>query len=243
MSGIMGCGAHCRELWTPAIIRPKNPPRSGWRLIQLPETLRAQYGFAWESRRKTTVESGHAAVEEAVGFLRVNGLPTTTELRIMLQDAANEQYCASDPNRCNAKAKISKAQAARKEQAKVTARTQMMWAGGFWITTNILAAGNFPNPGQVFGTMANYALELLSTPAGCEHCRGHWERILDYAPPEQKILSMDHARVWLWRVHNATREDKDPTPFKKVAIAWKWPVLSDEQVSALTHEMNIVLLP
>lgn len=238
----MGCGVNCREVWKPELTRPNRPPRGGWRLETLPPQVVAQYQFAWEARKKGTVDSAHNAVEETVSFLRTQGVQITTELRTAIQDALNDQYCANDPQRCTKKAKHSPAAVSRRVPAQL-ARNQMMWAGQFWITANILAGGNFPNPGATFDRMAWYALDLLSTPQGCEHCHGHWTRVLEYAPPLERITSMEHARVWLWRAHNASREEKKPIPFQKVAEAWKWPDLSDARVNELLTEMKMVLMP
>lgn len=239
----MGCGANCREIWKPELTRPTRTPRGGWRLTNLPLELQPQFQFAWEARKKGVVDSGHNAVEEVVSFLKTNSVKITTEIRSLIQDAANDQYCANDPARCTKKARHSPEKAAQRAVTQA-ARTQMMWAGGFWISTNILAAGSFENPGEVFDRMARYALDLLATPSGCEHCHGHWRRVLEYAPPLEVIKSMDHARVWLWRAHNASRESKAPIPFEKIAQAWKWPNgLSETTVAELLTEMKMVLMP
>jgi hypothetical protein len=238
----MGCGANCREIWKPELIRSNRPPRGGWRIEELPLDLQPQFQFAWEARKKGQVDSGHNAVEEAISFLKVNGIKVTSEIRSSIQEAANDQYCKNDPSRCTKKAKHSP-QAVDQRQVTQAARTQMMWAGGFWITTNILAAGNFPNPAEVFDRMARYALDLLATPAGCEYCHGHWRLILEHCPPTECIKSMEHARVWLWRAHNATRDNKAPIPFQKVAHAWKWPAITDIRLEALLTEMNMVFMP
>lgn len=242
MSG-MSCGTHCRETWKAPLRRPNRPPKGGWAINQIPLLIQQQAAlqFAWESRKPRAVSSAHEAVEEMISFLRVNAVTVTTQIREQIQNEAALQYCAAEPTRCS----MIKSAAPGHQPVKASqaARAQMMWAGGFWITANILAAGTFPNPGATFDRMAWYALDLLSTPAGCEHCHGHWTRVLEYAPPLERITSMAHARVWLWRAHNASREERAPTPFKKVAQAWKWPELSDAQVDELLTQMGMVHMP
>jgi hypothetical protein len=123
------------------------------------------------------------------------------------------------------------------------ADTTMAWARRFWETVNIMLTSDYTDHVGVVQQWVTMADTLLRGNSGCHDCLNHFNTLLSLAPPATVIKSMEHARVWTWAVHNASRQGKELVPYWEVAAVWKWPEIPAERIDALLTEMNMVNLP
>jgi hypothetical protein len=175
-------------------------------------------------------------------YLRVNGIEDLVvdgkSLRRQVQYSADAEYCARQPERCRQKAETTS-----DPVAMSAADTSMAWARRFWETVDIALASDYADPVKVVEQWVAMADTLLRSNVGCDKCLEHFTTLLSLAPPATVIKSMEHARVWTWRVHNASRQGKAPVSFWEVATTWKWPEISADRIQELLIEMNMVELP
>ena len=95
--------------WTPSLKRPYSAPKGGWRIQEIPETLRELVGekfdtlvWAWHNRPKRRLNSDHNnAVNEMADLFRMNGITVTNEIRGAIRFQADREWCASEPTRCS----------------------------------------------------------------------------------------------------------------------------------------------
>lgn len=99
--------------WQPSIKRNYTPPRGGWTIHQLPESLEEELGseqysklaWAWANRpRKAVNQHWNNAVSEVTSLLKLNGVNVTKGIRGQIRFQAEREWCARDPERCSKQA-------------------------------------------------------------------------------------------------------------------------------------------
>lgn len=240
----MGCGARCADNFKWSLRGPQRPPKGGWSIRTLPPSITDQrIIWSWENRTNNRkCHNANDAVNEVMDYLRVNGIEDLVvdgkSLRRQVQYSADAEYCARQPERCRQKAETTS-----DPVAMSTADTSMAWARRFWETVNIMLASDYQDHVGLVTQWTAMADTLLRSNVGCDKCLEHFTTLLSLAPPATVIKSMEHARVWTWRVHNASRQGKAPVSFWEVATTWKWPEISADRIQELLIEMNMVELP
>lgn len=95
--------------WTPSLKRPYMAPKGGWRIQQVPESLRDTIGepfdnlvWLWKNRPKKRINSDHHnAVNEMADLFRLNGITITNEIRGAIRFQADREWCVAEPARCS----------------------------------------------------------------------------------------------------------------------------------------------
>jgi len=98
--------------WTPSLKRAYAAPKGGWRIKEVPESLREVLGdkfetivWAWHNRPKRRLNSDHNnAVNEMTDLMRLNGITITAEIRGAVRYQADREWCAAEPERCSKQA-------------------------------------------------------------------------------------------------------------------------------------------
>lgn len=105
------CGIPClTSRWTPALFPEyRAPKRNGWTIANLPEEIPDELRRAWTLRRLRNNRNGHDAVEEALIFLHNNHVELTNEIRSLMENQADFEWCGFEPNRCRHRAKANAA--------------------------------------------------------------------------------------------------------------------------------------
>jgi hypothetical protein len=232
----MGCldGNCAGQICKPDLISPHMPPRrSGWKLVGypefVPELFRAKYGAnpTWNGNTPDQV------MQNITFVLKTNGVKI--ELAMLCQ-WANEQWCAADPDRCRvARSKDSKL-AAQRSYALVG--ETMQWATPFWQVWNVGVSDTNRENLYARPTMEGFietALHLVNGQNGCPKCAKHFSELLLAYPPA-KINTWVQARVWLWRVHNESRDSKRVVPYYEIAKIYGWDLLEDAEVLRIIEE-------
>lgn len=190
------------------------PPLGGWKIQSVPEEA-AGLSQAW-SQHKGQPKNAKAAWLELMSFLAVNGV-SSGEVSQAVIDLGVRQWCSAEPRRCAAKYRV-------KGAVKIQARF-FPWAKAAWEGLNNALAEGTPEeslPSILSGQISK--LTTLISPAsatGCDHCHRHWQQVLDENPlPEP--LTLDAARHWVVKVHNETREGREPVPYAVIAEKFLW---------------------
>lgn len=219
------------------VTRPYQPPPGGWCGKELPPFVKDEcLRWAWKSRSKAQNNSPEQAVEEVGAFLRQNGGIFTPEHKWLTSEHFDAQWCAADPDRCTQRMQVeTESPVIPMDLPKST----MSWSRRFWETWNTLMASDHANPADVTHRWAVNALDLTASDVGCKHCHAHWQQLLHAHPPMAVIKSNPHARVWLWDMHQRTREGLPPIPYHDIQIGWRWPRISGQEVSRLLQEMGM----
>lgn len=226
-------GVTCR----PDVISPHMPPRNGgWTLRGypdfVPENFRSRYGSnpVWQGNTHTDVIGAFTSV------MKANGVPVDKAALCLW---ANEQWCQADPSRCNNARSREVRLAARRNESLIASK--MQWAKSFWRVWNV-AMSDHGRPEEsafyIVGVFIEAARHLISGNAGCANCKKHFEELLVEYPPE-RITNYQQARVWLWRVHNASRENLTPTAYYDIAKIYGWDLLSDEDLSEVIEGLRV----
>lgn len=106
--------------WSPALQPAYRPPKLGWPLRELPETIDESIRQAWKVRRKQEVRNSQEAIVEAAKFLQMQEIEVTKEVVAELRAHADWQYCGDEPNRCSRGAGMSRAAAAPEVSVTIT---------------------------------------------------------------------------------------------------------------------------
>ena len=234
----MGCldGNCSGETCKPDLVSPHIPPRGvGWRLVGwpdfVPSAFRKTYGLnpTWEGNTHQQV------IESIRQVLRQNGIAIN---RGELCRWANDQWCAADPQRCVKVRGASSALSLEEKRSRGLFGSQMLWATSFWQLWNVAVSDANPDPSQVQPVMRRFieiALPLLSGDSGCAKCAGHFEELLS-AFPIDRVQTWKQARVWLWHVHNSSRDSGKVVPYGEIAKIYGWEALGDAEVSRIVSE-------
>lgn len=212
------------------------PPRGGWKIVTLPARFEDRdLRFAWEARKPRINGDHKSAVEEMATFLRKNGHKDNKELRREILEHGERQWRAREPHRFAKNSALSSAQ----QKPKTAATRKMGWARNFWETSNALLASDLDDPLGALLAIVHIGKNLVKGKTGCEHCAEHFARLMAKYPPTKTNGSIRHARVWLWRIHNASREGLPPTPYAQIALAWNWPRLTPVEIHGILGEMGM----
>lgn len=213
MCATPGCRANLPEF---NLIGPiGEPPKGGWKIQRLPESA-AGLQDSWGAHPGRP-DNAKAAWLHMMQFLSLNGL-TSSELSQEIVNAGIRQWCMADPSRCE-----------RKYRKDYTAKIEQRffpWAKAAWEGLNNALHDDLPES-DVAGTLEQQISKLTtlinpSTPeTGCAHCFQHWLQVLAENPVPAP-LDLHSARQWVVRVHNLTREGRDPVPYGEIATKFRW---------------------
>ena len=190
------------------------PPASGWKIKSLPEDASGLQA-AWTGHAGNP-DNARAAWLEMMQFLAHNGLSSTSITESVIAIGI-DQWCSPDPSRCDRKWR-------RPKEMKVEPRF-FPWAKSAWESLNNALADDTPD-GSLPGIMENQIASLTTlidpaSPTGCAHCHAHWLQVLA-ANPLPDPLTLDAARHWVVRIHNETREGREPVPYEEIAVKFHW---------------------
>jgi len=153
------------------------------------------------------------------------GVTVTNELLNQIRNWADAQWCAADPDRCQ-----------KRTMSSNETSHPMWWAKHFWPTWNA-ALIDTVHPVALNQAMVLVATSLVRGEDGCEKCARNWDRHLVEFPYE-KAQDMDTARVWLWHIHNLTRQDKAPTPYSTIAKRYSWKPFSPAELKEIITKLK-----
>lgn len=236
----MGCldgncaGSFCK----PILISPHMPPkRVGWRLSGwpdfVPEIFRSKYAAQNGSEPVWDGNSAEASIGQVVDVLVANGVLVEKE---ELCRWANDQWCAADPDRCKA-AQGKSGRLAEKRTFGYFGES-MQWATPFWKLFNVALSDQHRPDSEARQTVelfAEAATHLVEGQSGCSKCAKHF-RELQSRYPIGKITSWKQARVWLWRVHNESRDSGRAVPYHEIARIYGWLSLEPTEVLRIVEE-------
>lgn len=210
--------------WNPPIITPEIPIKGGWALYGLPDG--APERLASHYRNHKFNGSNHEQVlKNIIKVLRANSV----DLRIEdIRKWATEQWLARDPNRSKyGKGVVPDIPNFRDEAKK------------FWEGWNRRFSDIDSNVPLLIEAFVADAKSFISSPKfGCpDVCAKNLPAHLEAFPPEN-VHTILHAQVWLWKIHNLTREGLSPTDYGSVARKFKWPVMANAQARAYTEELR-----
>jgi hypothetical protein len=232
----MGCldGNCSGQICKPDLISPHMPPsRSGWRLVGwpdfVPEIFQAKYGYSptWNGNDHSQV------IQQIIHVLKSNGIAVDTEA---LCQWANAQWCAADPDRCRGSKSTDSKLGAQRNSALIG--TTMQWATSFWRVWNVAVTSTVRADSEALPLMEEFieiGRSLVAGRSGCQKCAKHFESLLIAYPPV-KIRTWRQARVWLWRVHNESRDSKKVVPYYEIAKIYMWDLLEDVEVLRIIEE-------
>lgn len=234
----MGCfdGNCSGEICKAEIRSPQFPPALvGWKLIGWPDFVPVKFRELLGGDSKTWEGNTHKdVIAEIVRILNVNSIPVD---KTALCAWANEQWCAADPTRC----KSSRTPNARLEVQRRAGLVdeKMAWATPFWKIANVAVSGDRPD------AEARGAIEYLVTIAslmlngefGCVKCKEHFALLQSQFPPD-RIMTWREARVWLWHVHNASRDSGKVVSYSDIAKIYGWESLTDAEISQILSSLS-----
>lgn len=234
----MGCldgncsGSTCK----PDLISPHIPPaKVGWRLEGwpdfVPDSLRSSYGAnpTWEGNT-------HQQVIDAIrNVLKTNRVKIDSGA---LCRWANDQWCAADPVRCQ---KVrGKVESIEVQRSRGLFGSQMLWATAFWQLWNVAVSDSNRAESEIQSVMGGFiaqARHLLSGDSGCTKCAEHFPELLA-AFPIEKVTTWRQARVWLWHVHNSSRDSGKIVPYGDIAKIYQWETLTEPQVAEIVEGLK-----
>lgn len=233
MSCLTGnCGG---EKCKPDLIPQHIPPaKVGWRLSGWPafvsSSLRSTFGEnpTWEGNSHSSVLDGIRHVLKSNGVKIDNGA---------LCRWANDQWCAADPVRCQ---KVrGKVESIEVQRSRGLFGSQMLWATAFWQLWNVAVSDSNRSEEDVQFVMRDFveiAKHLLSGDSGCTKCAEHFPELLA-AFPIEKVTTWRQARVWLWNVHNQSRDSGKIVPYADIAKIYQWETLTEPQVAEIVASL------
>ena len=183
------------------------PPEGGWSLRDLPvgdDTIKA----AWVAMNKEASGSVDA-IFQAEKFLKTNGVEN---VRPVLEEYAVDQWCRPDPWRCRG----------YNPDAPLSEGPRLPWARAMWESSNEQLNDSVADTdaGATLYAIVENLTTAIEGPQGCPKCAAHWQDWTTSNPPV--VHSLSDARVWLWKAHNHTRENKAPVPFEEIALKFSW---------------------
>lgn len=226
----MACGPDCWKGWTPSIIQPYTPPKGGWGLVGVPPGTPSETAALMTGEERWDGGTGQHGYNKPIQLIiqwleREQGVDVDKALLNQIHDWADAQWCGRDPDRCK-----------KKTLSSAHMLHPMWWAKHFWQTWNAALIDT------LHPVAANQAMVLVGTAMvrgadGCEKCSRNWDRhMAEY--PYQKATTLDTARVWLWKIHNLTRQDKAPTPYSTIAKRYGWKLYSDSELKAIVAQLK-----
>lgn len=220
----------CTDSWTPTIKQPYYPPKGGWGVVGIPPGTPAETAALMSGNERWEGGTGQHGYEKPIQLIiqwlqREQNVTVTQALESQIREWANAQWCAKDPGRCT-----------KKTLNGSTAIRPMAWAESFWKTWNSALVDTI-HPVTLNQSMILVATGLIRGPDGCERCARNWDRHLVEFPYE-RADTLEKARVWLWHVHNLTRENKTPTPYEKIAKKYAWKSLTEAQLQVIISELK-----
>lgn len=213
----------------PDIIPKNTPPKGGWGLVGIPPGTPDAVAVLMPQDERWGGDGYSGPINRVVKFLLNQGVTITPALEAEIWEWANAQWCAKSPDRCRGKKQ------SRRTAQEIGHPTPMHWAVGFWQAWNAALAGN-ADPIRVNQSMVMMAKTLIRGPYGCAKCSKHWEENLA-AFPVDRAQDITQARVWLWHVHNLTREGLRPTPYNQIARVYQWQELGKEELKLILAEL------
>lgn len=236
----MGCldgncsGSFCK----PILISPHMPPkRVGWRLTGWPDFVPIDFREKYQSQTGGVPvwdgNSADQAVSALVDVLLANNILVEKEA---LCEWANDQWCAADPDRCKA-AQGKGGRLAEKRNIGFFGES-MQWATPFWKLFNVALSDQHRPDTEARPTVELFvqaATHLVEGQSGCTKCAKHF-RELQSRYPAAKINSWLQARVWLWRVHNESRDSGITVPYHEIARTYGWVSLEPAEVLRIVEE-------
>lgn len=227
----MGCldGNCSGEICKPDLRSPQFPPALvGWILVGWPDFVPVKFRELLGGDSKTWGGNTHRdVIAEIVRILKANSIPVD---KAALCAWANEQWCAADPTRCKSTRTLSVNLEVARHAGLVD--EQMAWATPFWKVANVAVSSQRPD------AEARGAIEYLVTIAslmlagefGCVKCKEHFTLLQSQFPPE-RITSWREARVWLWHIHNASRDSGKVVFYSDIAKIYGWGALTEAEIS------------
>ena len=233
MSMPMGCldgncsGVTCK----PDLVSPHFPPKvNGWRLVGWPDFVPVKFrellggqSVTWEGNTHTSV------INSILRILKANKVAIVKE---ELCAWANAQWCASDPDRCRSMSSSSARLELQRQSGLVA--NEMLWATPFWRLANVSVSSPQPDSEArgMIELLATQAKALLAGEFGCSKCAAHFD-LLSAKYPTDRILTWKQARVWLWQVHNESRDSGKVVPYSEIATIYGWEQLTDSEIAAI----------
>lgn len=102
------CGVECIDTWATPLIPAYRPPKGGFRIESLPESVASeQLQWAWKNRKKGTNTNANACIAEALHFLKLNGIQTTKAIAQELRYQATDEWCGNEPARCRGRKTVA----------------------------------------------------------------------------------------------------------------------------------------
>lgn len=201
------------------------PPRGnglvkGWELVGLPKAAESEIEFVGG-----TAKWGGNSPQDVCGkvqsYLSKQGLAIRPE---EIEEWANLQWYHREPKRFNI------------HTLGVVPNGNISWAPRFWEScNNMLKDGS--NWEKSVSYIAKQAEEKISGSNGCLNCFRHWS-YLKGIMPYTMCESLHDARTWLWAVHNATREDLDPTPWEVIAEKYSWEKKPSQKIIKIILDLT-----
>lgn len=234
----VGCGT--TNTCDPDIQSPHIAIKGGWGLSGWPpfvsDAFKANYQSSTGIANPSWPGNTHTDVLNAIKqVLNANSVSIDHET---LCSWANEQWCQRDPGRCLSSGSKDSTLAAQRNASLIG--DSMQWATPFWRIWNVAVSDNLRHETEALPIMErfiNLAKYLVTGDAGCSRCYEHFTQLLEIYPVE-RIGSFKQARVWLWRIHNESRENKKPTPYYDIAKIYGWDLLSDEEIFEIINQLR-----
>lgn len=232
----MGCldGNCTGSVCKPDLVSPHFPPaKVGWRLVGWPDFVPAHFRKTYGENPVWHGNTSDGTVNEIVSVLKSNRIKID---KAALCAWANAQWCAAAPDRCkSAQSKGSRIASQRKAGLVGEA---MLWATPFWRIWNVAFSDSNRDPSEIGPTLDAFvaiARHLVSGDHGCWKCEKHFRELLETYPPG-KVSTWRNARVWLWRIHNESREHGRTAPYVEIATIYGWEELENAEVMRIVEE-------
>lgn len=240
----MACGARCFEKYQWSWAPLYRPPPGGYTIREMPPELlrdkdtQARLAYVWKNLQRAQNNSPDDAVSEMIGFLRQNGCAVLPEMRLKIEDWADDDFCSREPARCvNRPSRDPEPQKTILVQELAT--STMSWAPRFWMLWNTALASDQENPQAMMERWSLTALDLVISEAGCKECESHWRSHIAALPPAVLCTTSRKSRIWLWASHNFARPGKTKTPWIDIQKGWHWPAIPPQEVADTLVEMGM----
>lgn len=91
--------------WKPALAPGWRPPSgSGWSIMEVPAGIAPDNVMkAWTFRTRRQNKNGAQAVNEMAEFLHANGVAIPKDVRSIIENHADVEWCGREPSRCHKK--------------------------------------------------------------------------------------------------------------------------------------------
>lgn len=209
------------------------PKRAGWRLTGYPDFVPQMFREKYAENPIWNGNSPSEVVNHIKTVLLANGVKID---KVALCEWANEQWCEADPERCNTAQGKGSRLASRRANGYMA--EPMQWATPFWKVWNVGISDANRDQSEARPTMelfADAAVHLVGGESGCPKCAKHFRELLAKYPLA-KVNNWRQARVWLWRVHNESRDSGRTVPYHEIAKTYGWESIEPAEVLRIVEE-------